>query len=214
MLKKFWLLFAQACTLCVAALFVVTTLRPDLLPRLAGKENPVVLLQQPAAAALPAIATYADAAKKAMPSVVNIYTSKSLPTRNPLLDDSILQRYFPELAQSMPARRTTSLGSGVIVAPEGYILTNHHVIDGADDIEVVLADGRELRAHVRGADPETDLAVLKADGDKLTRLRMEEDEAAFDVVTAGMFATPDRCSRALFSAPDFCAEQMRAFLRA
>ena len=167
MLKKFWLLFAQACTLCVAALFVVTTLRPDLLPRLAGKENPVVLLQQPAAAALPAIATYADAAKKAMPSVVNIYTSKSLPARNPLLDDSILRRYFPELAQSMPARRTTSLGSGVIVAPEGYILTNHHVIDGADDIEVVLADGRELRAHVRGADPETDLAVLKADGDKL-----------------------------------------------
>jgi serine protease DegQ len=166
-LKKFWLLFAQACTLCVAALFVVTTLRPDLLPRLAGKGNPVVLLQQPAAAVSPAVASYADAAKKAMPAVVNIYTSKSLPTRNPLLDDSILQRYFPELAQSMPARRTTSLGSGVIVAPEGYILTNHHVIEGADDIEVVLSDGRELHARVRGADPETDLAVLKADGDRL-----------------------------------------------
>ena len=66
MLKKFWLLFAQACTLCVAALFVVTTLRPDLLPRLAGKGNAVVLLQQPAAAASPAVASYAEAAKKAM----------------------------------------------------------------------------------------------------------------------------------------------------
>jgi serine protease DegQ len=166
-LKKFWLFFAQACTLCVAALFVVATLRPDLLPRLAGKTNAVVLLQQPAAGVAPAVASYADAARKAMPAVVNIYTSKALPSRNPLLDDSLLQRYFPELAQSLPARRTTSLGSGVIVAPEGYILTNHHVIDGADDIEVVLADGRELHAHVRGVDPESDLAVLKAEGDKL-----------------------------------------------
>jgi serine protease DegQ len=175
-LKKFWLLFAQACTLCVAALFVVTTLRPDLLPRLAGKGNPVVLLQQPAVAASPAVASFAEGAKKAMPAVVNIYTSKSLPARNPLLDDSILQRYFPELAQSMPARRATSLGSGVIVAPEGYILTNHHVIDGADDIEVVLADGRELHARVRGADPETDLAVLKADGDKLPAITFGSTE--------------------------------------
>jgi serine protease DegQ len=165
-LKKFWLFFAQACTLCVAALFVVSTLRPDLLPRLAGKSD-VVLLQQPAPAAAAAVASYADAAKKAMPSVVNIYTSKSLPARNSLLDDSILQRYFPELAQALPSRRATSLGSGVIVAPEGYILTNHHVIDGADDIQVVLADGREVRARVRGVDPETDLAVLKADADHL-----------------------------------------------
>jgi serine protease DegQ len=165
-LKKFWLLFAQACTLCVAALFVVSTLRPDLLPRLAGR-NAVVLLQQPAPEPSPAVASYADAASKAMPAVVNIYTSKSLPSRNSLVDDSILQRFFPELAKALPSARTTSLGSGVIVAAEGYILTNHHVIDGADDIEVVLADGRELHARVRGVDRETDLAVLKADGDHL-----------------------------------------------
>ena len=165
MLKRFWLLFAQASTLCVAALFVVATLRPDLLPRLSGKVNNVVLLQQGSTqVTTPHVASYADAAKKAMPAVVNIYTSKAVRTRNPLLDDSILQRYFPELAQRMPPRRATSLGSGVIVSKEGYVLTNHHVIDGAEDIELVLADGRELHARVRGVDPESDLAVLKADG--------------------------------------------------
>ena len=168
MLKRFWLLFAQACTLCVAALFVIATLRPDLLPRLSGKANNIVLLQQGSTqVATPHVATYADAAKKAMPAVVNIYTSKAVRSRNPLFDDSILKRYFPELADRMPPRRTTSLGSGVIVAPEGYVLTNHHVVDGADDIELVLADGRELHATVRGVDPESDLAVLKVDGDHL-----------------------------------------------
>ena len=167
-LRKFWLLFAQACTLCLAALFVVATLRPDLLPRLAGRSNNVVLLREAAAtSAAPVAGTYADAARKAMPAVVNIYTSTAVRSRNPLLDDSILRRYFPELAERTPTHRATSLGSGVIVAPEGYVLTNHHVIDGADDIELVLADGRELHAKVKGVDPESDLAVLKADGENL-----------------------------------------------
>jgi serine protease DegQ len=164
-LRKFWLLFAQACTLCVAALFVVATLRPDVLPRLPGKSNQVVLLREGATpVAAPAASTYADAAKKAMPAVVNIYTSKAVQARNPLLDDSILRRYFPELAERTPARRATSLGSGVIVSPDGYVLTNHHVIEGADDIELVLADGREFHARIKGVDPESDLAVLKTDG--------------------------------------------------
>ncbi len=168
MLRKFWLLFAQACTLCLAVLFVVATLRPDLLPRLAGKNSDVVLLREAAApAAAVGAGTYADAARKAMPAVVNIYTSKAVRTRNPLLDDSILRRYFPELAERTPARRATSLGSGVIVSSNGHVLTNHHVIEGADDIELVLADGRELHARVQGVDPESDLAVLKADGEHL-----------------------------------------------
>jgi serine protease DegQ len=168
-LRKFWLLFAQACTLCLAALFVVATLRPDLLPRIAGKNGGVVVLREAEAPSTGATAalTYADAAKKAMPAVVNIYTSKAVRSRNPLLDDAILRRYFPDLAERAPARRATSLGSGVIVSPDGYVLTNHHVIEGADDIEVVLADGRELSARIKGVDPESDLAVLKTEGQDL-----------------------------------------------
>ena len=187
MLKRFWLLFAQACTLCVAALFVVATLRPDLLPRLSGKNNRIVLLQQAGATAPAAGATsYAEAAKKAMPAVVNIYTSKAVRSRNPLLDDEILRRYFPDLAQRVPARQVTSLGSGVIVSPDGYVLTNHHVVDGADDIELVLADGRELHAKVRGVDPESDLAVLKTDGENLPTITFGsmDDLHVGDVVLA------------------------------
>ncbi|HEY7904631.1 MAG TPA: trypsin-like peptidase domain-containing protein [Casimicrobiaceae bacterium] len=164
MLRKFWLLFAQACTLVIAALFVVSTLRPDLVPRLAGQvAPPVVSVVQgtPTMAAAP-VASYADAARTAMPAVVNIYTSKEVGTQNPLADDELFRRYFPDLAKRMAPQRARSLGSGVIVAPEGYVLTNFHVVDGADDITLVLADGREIKATVRGADPESDLAVLKA----------------------------------------------------
>jgi serine protease DegQ len=163
-LRKFWLLFAQACTLVIAALFVVSTLRPDLVPRLAGQvAPPVVSVVQgtPTMAAAP-VASYADAARTAMPAVVNIYTSKEVGTQNPLADDELFRRYFPDLAKRMAPQRARSLGSGVIVAPEGYVLTNFHVVDGADDITLVLADGREIKATVRGADPESDLAVLKA----------------------------------------------------
>jgi Do/DeqQ family serine protease len=189
-LRKFWLLFAQACTLCVGALFVVATLRPDLLPRLGGKANNVVLLREAAqaapATASPGSGTYADAAKKAMPAVVNIYTSKAVRARNPLLDDSIIRRYFPELAERAPTRPVQNLGSGVIVSPDGYVLTNHHVIEGADDIEVVLADGRELSARVKGVDPESDLAVLKVEGDGLPTITFGSVEGLHvgDVVLA------------------------------
>ncbi len=173
MLRKFWLLFAQACTLCLAALFVVATLRPDLLPRFAGKAGNVVTVLEapPPVVGGPAIEAravgYAEAAKRAMPAVVNIYSSKVVKTRNPVLDDALLQKLFPDFAQRVPSRRATNLGSGVIVAPEGYVLTNHHVVDGADDIELVLSDGRQVRARVTGSDPESDLAVLKADGENL-----------------------------------------------
>ena len=166
MLRRFWLLFAQIATVCVAALFVIATLRPDLLARFAGKNNVVLVQETPLTVPAPKIASLADAAKKAMPSVVNIYTSKEVRHRQPLTDDPILRRFFPGLEESEP-RRATSLGSGVIVSSEGYVLTNNHVVEEADDIELVLADGRRMRAAVRGSDPESDLAVLKVDGKNL-----------------------------------------------
>ena len=167
MLRRFWLLFAQVTTVCLAALFVVATLRPDL-PRARRRPQERRAGGGDARRRVPGpkIESLADAAKKAMPSVVNVYTSKEVRQRNPLLDDPLLRRFFPGLSEGEP-RRATSLGSGVIVSNEGYVLTNNHVIDGADDIQLVLADGRRLRATVRGTDPESDLAVLKAEGKDL-----------------------------------------------
>ncbi len=164
MLRRIWLLFAQASTVCLAALFVVATLRPDLLPRVTPPGGATVLLQEIVTpTAQQKGSTFAEAAKRAMPAVVAIYTSKVMHQRNPLVDDDTLRRYFPDFAERMPRQRQTSLGSGVIVSPDGYVLTNQHVVDGADDIELVLQDGRRLKAKIRGSDPESDLAVLKAD---------------------------------------------------
>jgi serine protease DegQ len=165
-LHRFWLLFAQITTVCLGVLFVVATLRPDLLARVAGRNSVVLVEESAPTVPAPRIDSLADAAKKAMPSVVNIYTSKEVKQRSPLLDDPLLRRFFPGLSEG-ETRRATSLGSGVIVGSEGYVLTNNHVIDGADDIQLVLADGRRLPAKVRGTDPESDLAVLKADGKNL-----------------------------------------------
>src|SRR4030095_5942736 len=165
--RKFWLLFAQACTLCLAVLFVVATLRPDLLAQATHRDGVVLLQETSPPVTTPPVTSHADAARKAMPAVVNLYTSKEMRQKNPLVDDTLLRRYFPDLADRVPRQRVTSLGSGVIVSPEGYVLTNHHVIEGADDIQLVLNDGRRLAARVRGTDPESDIAVLKADGENL-----------------------------------------------
>src|SRR6516165_4163129 len=106
MLRRFWLLFAQACTLCLAALFVVATLRPDLLPRWSTRGgNNVVVLQEavPGTAnsgvPAPSPASYAEAARRAMPAVVNVYTSKAVRSRNLGVDESLLKRYFPEFGE-------------------------------------------------------------------------------------------------------------------
>ena len=165
-LHHFWLLFAQITTVCLGLLFVIATLRPDLLARISGRNNVVLVQEAAPVVQAPKVESLAAAAKKATPSVVNVYTSKEVRQRNPLLDDPLLRRFFPGI-EAGEARRATSLGSGVIVSREGYVLTNNHVIDGADDIQLVLADGRRLRATVRGSDPESDLAVLKAEGKDL-----------------------------------------------
>ena len=184
LLRRFWLVFAQACTLCLAALFVVTTLRPDLVARFTDKSGQVVLLQETSTrVSTPTVASFSDAAKKAMPAVVGIYTTKEVRQRGPLQDDPLLRRYFPDLAERLPRQRATSLGSGVIVSPEGHILTNNHLIEGADDIQIVLADGRRIGARVRGTDPESDLAVLKAEGENFPAVTF----GALDRVQVGDF---------------------------
>ncbi len=107
-------------------------------------------------------ASYALAVELASPAVVNVYTSKftSLQQKNPLLHDPLFRRFFGQPDKPQPQQRSSSLGSGVIISPQGFILTNHHVIAGADEIRIALKDGRSAIANVVGSDPDTDLAVL------------------------------------------------------
>ena len=171
MLRRFWLLFAQAVTVCLALLFIVAALKPQWLQRQGqwGRHlsMPIIALQEVApnlSGSRTAETSYADAAQKAMPAVVNVFSSKAgAPPRDPRMEDPLFRYFFGD--QHPRARRqtqpTSNLGSGVIVSTDGYILTNQHVVDGADTIEVALADGRKTSAKVIGTDPETDLAVLK-----------------------------------------------------
>ncbi|MBE7459007.1 MAG: Do family serine endopeptidase [Zoogloeaceae bacterium] len=165
-MRRLWLIFAQTVTVSVAALFVVMTLKPDWL---GGRPAPaVVALQEAAAPAAPdarKVVSYADAAKKALPSVVHIYTSKEVKTpRHPFADDPVFRYFFGDRFGG--PQRQSGLGSGVIVSADGYILTNNHVVENMDEIEVATNDGRYYRARIVGTDPETDLAVLhvKAEG--------------------------------------------------
>ena len=165
-MRKLWLVFAQTATICLAVLFVVSTLRPDLLAW--NARDTVVTVQEPQAdTAARAAPSYSDAARKAMPAVVNVYTSQEVKRpRHPLIDDPVFRYFFGEQADPGVQRRE-GLGSGVIVSDKGYILTNHHVVESVDQIEVALADARKVPARVVGTDPETDLAVLKIELQKL-----------------------------------------------
>jgi serine protease DegQ len=172
-MRKTWLIFSQAVTVALALLFVVATLKPDWLRRDASGAmlpNVVSIIQAPSAqpaglAASGASPGYSAAARRATPAVVSITASKT-PQRNPHGEDPWFKFFFGEQGRRQQQAQI-GLGSGVIVSPDGYLLTNNHVIDGADDIEVQLSDGRQARAKVVGSDPETDVAVLKISLDKL-----------------------------------------------
>ncbi len=165
-MHRLWLIFAQTVTVAVAVLFVVSTLRPDWLP----SRRPLALIEQAPPAGdeektAPA-GSYRDAARAALPSVVHIYTTQQVRSpRHPLFDDPIFRHFFGD-RQDGQAQRNAGLGSGVIVSPNGYILTNYHVIEAADDIQVSLNDGRTYKARSVGNDPESDLAVLQIRTDK------------------------------------------------
>lgn len=163
-MRRIWLLFAQTVTVCLAILFVVLTLRPDWL-RVSEKKDsvPVPSVKTlPDAGASGLSNSYAEPVSRAAPAVVNVHTSKRIVApRRMLPADPALRRFFEQIPGFNPQQKTTSLGSGVLVSEQGYILTNLHVIDGADEIRVGLNDGRQASAKVVGVDVDTDLAVLQ-----------------------------------------------------
>ena len=179
MLHRLWLIFAQTATICLAVLFVVSTLKPEWLPpRIAAPQATGVVPGRTEAVppAAPRAESFHDAVQRATPAVVNIFTSKEVRAqRSPLLNDPLFRRFFGDQFGEDP-QRATNLGSGVIVSPSGYILTNHHVVEAADEIEVALSDGKKLLAKVVGNDPETDLAVLRVNADKLPSITLGQSE--------------------------------------
>jgi Do/DeqQ family serine protease len=209
MWRRTWLVFSQAVTVAVAALFVVLTFKPEWLPRGAvGGVLPAPTLVQltPVVATTAAPAAgggYAQAARLAAPAVVSVSATK-MARRNPHTDDPRFRFFFGD---GPATQQQIGLGSGVIVAPEGYLLTNHHVVEDATEIEVQLADGRQARARLVGSDAETDIAVLKIDLDRLPVIALGETRAMhvgdavlaignpFNVgqtVTAGIVSALDR----------------------
>ncbi|MBY0340090.1 MAG: Do family serine endopeptidase [Rhodocyclaceae bacterium] len=166
-MRRLWLIFAQAVTVAVAILFVVQTLRPG---GLSGTSittgNGVQILQEaPGNGEARQVASFSGAAQRALPSVVHIYTTQEVRApKNPLLNDPFFRHFFGDRFGEEKQQRS-GLGSGVVVSSSGYILTNNHVIEGADQIEVASNDGRKFKAEVVGTDPESDLAVLKVSAD-------------------------------------------------
>ena len=173
-MKRLWLVFAQAVTVLLAAYFVVGTLKPEWLQRggpVPGSTGTISILEAPAPAPQAAPDSLSGAVRKAAPAVVSINTSAS----HPLANDPWFRFFFGD--RSDMQQQQTGLGSGVIVSPDGYVLTNNHVVEGADAIEVVLQDARRTTAQVIGTDPESDLAVLKLTLDKLPVMTLGNSDA-------------------------------------
>jgi len=187
-MHKVWLLFAQLVAALVvvgAALLALDRLIPGLLP-IRGSAN--TIREAAMGGAARAVASYADAAAKSRPSVVNIFTSKEVRVQSPFMDDPFLRRFFGNRQSPRnQTERVTNLGSGVIVSEDGYILTNHHVVEAADEIQVALPEGKTVEASVVGSDPDTDLAVVKVkSGVKLAAITFakSDDLRVGDVVLA------------------------------
>lgn len=172
-MRKFWLIFAQTVTVSLAVLFVMQLFNPNIL----GMRDKTVLVKQAETRINPvAPNSYSAAAKKAMPSVVNIFTSKQITAPSqPRIDDPRFQDFFGDPSDGQ-TRRENSLGSGVIVSSQGLILTNNHVVEAADEIEIALSDGRTMPGRVVGTDPETDLAVIKVDMKNLPAITFGRSE--------------------------------------
>jgi serine protease DegQ len=178
-MHRLWLIFAQAVTVSVAALFAVQTLKPEWLTARHNGAPAVVAIQQAAPAAdTRQIASFANAAQAALPAVVHIFTSQEV-RRPPFINDPVFRHFFGDRF-GPDSQRQSGLGSGVIVSTDGLVLTNNHVVESADAIEVALHDGRKTKAQLVGADPESDLAVLRivaSDGLALTPITFASAES-------------------------------------
>ena len=174
----------------LAVAFIVLLLRPDLL----GRGRPEVKINEVnetqrfnlTTAPPTGQVSYSSAVDIAAPAVVNIYSTKVVTERaNPLFEDPFFRYFFGD-SLAPRKRLESSLGSGVIVSESGYVLTNYHVIEGADEIQIALHDGRSAEAVISGTDPESDLAVLKIDLDKLPTITFanSDDLRVGDVVLA------------------------------
>jgi serine protease DegQ len=177
-MRKLWLLFAQSTTVALGVLFIIALFKPDLLRWQPLQQNLTIQQVQHSATgeSMPA-ESFAPAAKRVIPTVVNVFTQKEMRNpAHPALQDPIFRYFFGDRLDSRP-RQASNLGSGVIVSPNGYILTNHHVVEAADEIQVALANGKTLPARVVGADPETDLAVLKIDASDLPAITFAQADS-------------------------------------
>ena len=181
-MRRLWLLFAQTITVCLALWFIVATLKPDWLDLNRKALTPDL---KASSEVVPSQSSYREAVSRAMPAVVNIYTTKEVrQPQSPLLDDPFLRRFFGE--RFGDTEKQMSLGSGVVVSHDGYIMTNNHVVETADQIEVAFEDGRKATAKLVGTDPDTDLAVIKIDMPNLPAIAFADVDKAKvgDVVLA------------------------------
>jgi Do/DeqQ family serine protease len=162
-MRRYWLVFSQAVTVLLAAYFVAATLKPEWLGRTGAPANRGISLIEATTPAIgaPPPGSLRTAAQRASAAVVSINTTTA-PARHPQANDPWFRFFFGE--QGVPQ---AGLGSGVIISVDGYVLTNNHVVEGADEIEVVLNDSRRARGKVIGTDPDTDLAILKISLDRL-----------------------------------------------
>lgn len=172
-MKRLWLLFSQTVTVLLAAYFVVGTLKPEWLGSRASHSGAVALMEAPAAASGAApLGSFRLAVQKSAAAVVSINTSKAV-KNDPRSNDPWFKFFFGEQGNEPQF----GLGSGVIVGASGYILTNNHVVESADEIEVMLNDSRHARAKVIGTDPDSDLAVLKIELERLPVIVLGNSDA-------------------------------------